>query len=157
MGFNYAREKLRFEKEWRLIRQQYEQAGMSPDDIEQMYAFDWAWFKSQRKYFNHLSDLSDGITLESFPQSITGYTMSIYAACGMRDTSSINRYQWFDEIDDEELARRLKLLSREDIELLTCFVFEESTQREIALKNGTYQKAVSRQIAQIRKILEKGV
>jgi len=54
MGFNYAREKLRFEKKWQLIRQQYEQAGMSPEDIKQMYDFDWAWFKSQRKYFNHL-------------------------------------------------------------------------------------------------------
>ena len=54
MGFNYAREKLRFERKWQLIRQQYEQAGMSPEDIKQMYDFDWAWFKSQRKYFNHL-------------------------------------------------------------------------------------------------------
>lgn len=157
MGFNYAREKLRFEKKWQLIRQQYEQAGMSPEDIKQMYDFDWAWFKSQRKYFNHLSDLPDGITLESFPQGTAGYSMSIYAAYGTRNTSSINRYQWFDEIDDEELVRRLKMLSCEDIELLTCFVFDERTQSEIALKNNTYQKAVSRQIAQIRKILEKGV
>ena len=34
MGFNYARERRKFEAEWRKLRQEYEQAEMDPSSIE---------------------------------------------------------------------------------------------------------------------------
>lgn len=37
MGFNYAKERGKFEAEWRKLRQEYEQAGMEPSSIDEIY------------------------------------------------------------------------------------------------------------------------
>lgn len=44
MGFNYAREKRKFDKEWEQLHQEYAAAGMSEAAIAQMKAFDWGCF-----------------------------------------------------------------------------------------------------------------
>ena len=46
MGFNYAKERGKFEAEWRKLRQEYEQAGMEPSSIDEIYLFDLAEFRS---------------------------------------------------------------------------------------------------------------
>lgn len=156
MGFNYAKEKKKFERQWFAIRRQYEEAGMSQDAIEELHDFDWAWFKSRRRYINNLVDLPDGVTVEDFPQEnielSTGDTPLCYgAAC----TDNAERLRWIDEIKDEELLRNLMLLSTDDLELLTSLAFEGYTQSEIAQREAVNQATISRRFAQIRKILKK--
>lgn len=53
MGFNYALEKLKFDKEWEKLHDEYSAAGMSEAAIAQMKAFDWGWFCSRRLYSLH--------------------------------------------------------------------------------------------------------
>ncbi len=157
MGFNYAQEKKVFEKQWAVIRRQYENAGMSPDAIEELHDFDWDWFKSRRRYINHLADLPDGITVEDFPQAdaerSVGDTPLRYGAI----CASADRYRWLDEIEDEKLLQKLAALSQDDVELLTQLVFEEHTQHEIVRQNRQNQQAVSRQFQRIKKFFEKSV
>ena len=128
MGFNYAKEKQKFETHWKVIRKQYEAAGMGQDAIQELHDFDWDWFKSRRRYINHLSDLSDGVTVEDFPQEgvdlSTGDTPLHY---GTACVASTERYYWIDEIEDERLLRKLMLLNTDDLELLTSLVFEGYT------------------------------
>ena len=59
MGFNYGREKRRFDKEWEQLQKEYAAAGMEEADIAQMKEFDWEWFRSRRTYENHNQALPD--------------------------------------------------------------------------------------------------
>ena len=45
MGFNYAKERRKFEAEWRKLRREYGQAGMAPDAIDALYDFDFDGFR----------------------------------------------------------------------------------------------------------------
>lgn len=152
MGFNYAKEKAKFERQWSTIREQYEDLGMSQDAIEELHDFDWDWFKSRRKYINHLADLPEEATVEAIRQASTGTLPGDIPA-----TFGLELRQWLDEIEDEHLLQKLMLLSEDDFALLTHLAFEECTQSEIAFQNHQSQQAISRQLQQIRKIFEKCV
>lgn len=155
MGFNYAREKRKFEEHWERVRWQCEMAGMSQDAIGKLRDFDWDWFKSRRRYISHLADLSDSVTLEDLPQKgvewSTGDTPLCYGAVCMESTE---RFHWMDEIEDEVLLQKLMLLDTSDLELLTCVVFEGYTQSEIAQKLCVNQATISRRFSQIQNFLK---
>ncbi len=148
MGFNYAKEKAEFDRQWAEIRKQYEELGMSQDVIEKIRSFDWDWFKSQRRYRNHLADLPEEMTVETIREASTETIPGDIPASLGSDPR-----QWLDEIEDEQLVRKLMQLSKDDIALLTHLVFEEYTQSEIAQKESCSQMAVSKHLHKIRKIL----
>ncbi len=152
MGFNYAKEKAEFDQQWAEIRKQYEELGMSQDVIEKIRSFDWDWFKSQRRYSNHLADLPEEVTVETIQQASTETIPGDIPASLDSDPR-----QWLDEIEDEQLVRKLMQLSKDDIALLTHLVFEEYTQSEIAHQKAQKQQSISRQFQQIKKILGKCV
>ena len=72
MGFNYAKEKTEFERQWTAIRKQCEEAGMEQEAIEDLHDFDRDWFKSQRRYITHLVDLAEDTAVEAILQASTG-------------------------------------------------------------------------------------
>ena len=47
-------------------------------------------------------------------------------------STATKRYWWIEEIENPELVQKLMLLCADDIEVLTCLVFEECTQEETA-------------------------
>ena len=53
MGFNYAKEKRKFDQEWAVLRALYESHGMEQEAIDSLYEFDLQWFRSRRTYENH--------------------------------------------------------------------------------------------------------
>ena len=65
MEFNYGMAKKRFEKEWEKLRKEYEDAGMSEKDIQEIYEFDLDVFRNERIECLHTqpfldSKVSDG-------------------------------------------------------------------------------------------------
>ena len=52
MGFNYGLEKKNFDRQWVIMRKQYEDAGMSIEVIQAMYEYDWSVFNAARSYQN---------------------------------------------------------------------------------------------------------
>lgn len=52
MGFNYGREKRKFDKEWERLEAEYAAAGMDEAAIMAMKLYDWKWFCSERVYHN---------------------------------------------------------------------------------------------------------
>ncbi len=152
MGFNYAKEKAKFDRQWAKIRKQYEELGMSQNAIEELYNFDWDWFKSQRRYGSHLADLTEVVNVETIREASTETIPGDIPASLGSDPR-----QWLDEIEDEQLVRKLMQLSKDDIALLTHLVFEEYTQSEIAQQEAQSQKTVSRQFQQIKNIFRKRV
>ena len=56
MGFNYAQEKRKFDKEWNEKERWYRESGMSEDAIREMYEYDWSEFNSTRKFYRYGDD-----------------------------------------------------------------------------------------------------
>ncbi len=158
MEFNYALERRKFEKQWKLLRKQYQEAGMDDEAIKQIYSFDLQWFNSERRYIRRQADLPEDFSVYDLPCSdAEPHVEKILPSSGPLNIPPADRHWWIDEIEDEELLCKLMMLSDEDIELLTAIVFEGKTQSEYALAKSTNQKAVSRRFLQISKILRKGV
>lgn len=157
MSFQYAQEKLKFEKNWNALQVQYEQAGMSQDAIKEIHDFDWQWFKSRRRYISMLTELPEDTTLEDLPSCSSAHTGGEPPQHYGVAVGNSNRYSWLDEIEDAALLQKLMLLDSDDIDLLTSVVLEGHSQREFAQRNGRSERAVSRQFQRILKFFQNGV
>ena len=156
MGFNYAKEKTRFEKEWKKLRKEYEVAGMCADDIESVHTFDWEVFLSRRVYENHTQPLPDTLLNDENNgkcSSLFKKFSSLSTSFDVEDFS--DRYAWLESVSDTELYAKLAMLSAEDLELLTLYAIDGYTQTEVALLLGQSQSVISRKISRIKKFLKK--
>ena len=137
MAYNYAREKRKFDAEWKRKALWYRKEGMSEEDIEAMRCFDLAQFNRDRAY-------------ESRRRPLETACGSCYIKAPETDTG---RYSWIDEVSDPRLAKRLHELSEADLELLTLIVIDGKTYRDVAGIFSCSHQNISRHIARIRKIL----
>lgn len=152
MGFNYGREKRRFDKEWEQLRKEYAAAGMEEADIARMKEFDWEWFCSRRTYENHNQTLPDeedieaGKTLlfQKFPELSADFEQQEFT----------DRYAWLQDIEDEKLYQRLCRLGEKDLELLTLITMERYTQAEVAKLWGCSRSAITQKVKKIQKYLQ---
>ena len=137
MAYNYAREKRRFDAEWKRKALWYRKEGMSEEDIEAMHSFDLAQFNRDRAYESRRRPLE--------------------TACGSCYVQApevhAERYSWIDEISNPQLAERLHVLSEADLELLTLIAIEGRTRQEVSEMLSCSHQNISRHIARIRKIL----
>ena len=62
---------------------------------------------------------------------------------------------WIEEISDEQLAKRLKELPEQDLELLTQIVIQGFTQSDLERMGYGKQYSLSRKISRIKKFLKK--
>ena len=149
MGFNYAAEKKKFETLWARLRREYRAAGMSDTAIQKMHDFDWEVFKQ---------DLGIGIFDEpSAEQEDKSALMKKFLESVSRwdDYTTASRYGWIEGIGDQRLVRVLKRLSISEKELLTKYCIEDKTQQEIAAEMGLSQRAVGKQLQQLKKYFKK--
>ena len=130
MSYNYAREKRRFDAEWKRKERWYRKEGMSEDDIEEMRRFDLEQFNRNRAYEIRRRPLETAC-----------------GSCCVQQTSE--RYGWIDEVSDPRLTERLQRLSERDIELLTLLIYDGLSQTEAADIMGCKQYDISRQFARI--------
>lgn len=155
MAFYYAKEKRGFDREWEKLRSEYTTAGMSGEDIDKLYAFDWDWFCSRRRFMNHTQGLpaeniegDDSKEQSSLIQKFASFSVSL------DETLMGGRYGWVEEIEDGELLDKLRQLSTDDLELLTLIAIEGYSQSELARKTGAVQSVISRKLTRIKKLLE---
>ena len=134
MAYNYAREKRKFDAEWKRKALWYRKEGMSEEDIEAMHRFDLAQFNRDRAYESRRRPLE--------------------TACGSYYIQqSSERYSWIDEVSDPRLAKRLHELSESDIVLLKLLVIDGLSQVEVASILGIAQQTVSVRFNKIKKLL----
>ena len=158
MGFNYAAEKKKFETLWARLRREYRAAGMSDAAIQKMHDFDWEVFKQERVYRLHTQDLGIGIFDEpSAEQEDKSALMKKFLESVSRwdDYTTASRYGWIEGIGDQRLVRVLKRLSISEKELLTKYCVEDKTQQENAAEMGLSQRAVGKQLQQLKKYFKK--
>lgn len=156
MAFYYAKEKREFDREWEQLRREYEAAGMSEQDIQALYDFDWQWFCRRRRFINHTQSLpaetidgEDKRTQSSLNRKFTLFSIPF-------DESQLGgRYGWVEQIEDTQLLDKLRKLSIDDLELLTLIAIEGYSQSELARMGFEKQYKLSRQMSRIKKFLEK--
>lgn len=158
MKFNYQTEKRRFDEKWKRLYEEYKEAGMTEQMIQEMYELDWDEFKRERVFARHnqymepyinesnefSQDEGQNALLKKFMEHLT-----------VNDVYFDKGFGWMEEIDSEPIYKALKSLSEVQLEILTEYVFQKNTQKEIAKKLGISQSALSQQMATIKKIIKK--
>lgn len=141
MGFNYAREKRKFNKEWNEKERWYRESGMSEDTIREMYEYDWREFNSTRKFYRYGDD---DVDVESIAEE---------------DGDSIDKTfseEWIELLETPNLVRKVRKVRKlpaDYIEIIDLMVLENLTQKEIAGRMNCSQQNIAKKIEKIRKLL----
>ena len=157
MGFNYGLEKRKFTEEWKKLYREYKAAGMSEEDIQDIYAFDLNVFRKNRTECQRTQPLSesscdDGIAMSALLKKFS----SALSACDKHSFQSDPRFAWVDEMENDELYRKIISLPERDVDLLTLIAFEGYSQREVAEIRGIAPAAICKKIAKLKKLLYGG-
>ena len=155
MGFNYGLEKKNFDRQWAIMRKQYEDAGMSIEVIQAMYEYDWSVFNAARSYQNHMQEIaapSFEQGEEAYSPLMNKYKEAISITEHYRETKS--RFTWIGEIEDERLLSALENLSDADLELITLYAYEEYDTVEISKVFGTTKQNISKKIRRITNFIK---
>ena len=155
MGKNYAIERAKFERQQRQQAEQYRKLGMDEDQIQTMYEFDLATFRSDWRYEKHTqgfaaSGFGDGTQDESKSALFEKFLTQL----SVKPDDGHSREWWVEEIENPQLARALKGLSKSDLEFITRIVIEKATQMELSEELGISQQAVSKKWRKMKKILK---
>ena len=137
MSYNYAREKRRFDAEWKRKELWYRKEGMSEGGIEQMRRFDLEQFNRDRAY-------------ESRRRPLETACGSCYTLMPERNSG---RGGWIEELSDPRLSAKLRELPEADLELLTLLCVDGCSQTQAAHVLGFTQQAVSKRLYKIKKHL----
>ena len=125
--------------------EEYRAAGMTEEAIAEIAAFDLEVLRSDRRFYRHNQALCpDGRGPEEAPEPLYD---------GSEPTLSA-RMDWLQEIGDPVLAEALREQTPEMLEILTLWVFEGRSQREIARKLGCSHQNVSEKLMRLRRYLQ---
>ena len=155
MGKNYAIERAKFERQQRRQAEQYRQLGMDEEQIQTMYEFDLATFRSDWRYEKH----TQGFTASSFDDNMQDESKSalfekFLAQLSVQPHDGHSREWWVEEIENPQLALALRQLDADGLELLTLYVIECRSQSEIAARFGLSQRAISKRLQRLKKYLK---
>lgn len=155
MEFNNGNERRKLNKKWERLRVQYQQAGMSEDAIQAMYAFDLGVLNSERSYVaNTLAIVGDGDDSTGRKSSdFKQYEKAIAVTDTYHETRT--RFAWVGEIKDKRLQEGLEKLSDEELRLITLYFRDEYSTVELSKVYGIAQQNISKRILKITKFLKK--
>ena len=156
MSWNNGYETQKFEARQKKQAEEYRALGMTEEQIQAMYEFDLEQFKSERRHRMHTqplqveefeendADESDNTLLNEFFDELT---------CTIETSGDKSRYWWIEELEDEILARKLKSMASEEIEMITLLVFDGYTQLEASQKMGIPYRTFKFKIHNIKNFL----
>ena len=148
MCWNNGLERKKFEKRQAILAEQYRAVGMTEDQIQMMYEFDLAAFRSERIYYTHTQSLEIGNDDDNEAAcDISNFLLEYQQTEIFRDYS--NRYWWIDEL--ERFYYVAMSLSEKERELITMYVFEGHTQEEMAEILNCPQTTISYHLRKIKK------
>ena len=135
MSWNNGYERRKFEAWQKKQAEEYRALGMSEEQIQDMYEFDLAQFNGERAYCTHTqefttSDFDEGENDES--ESTLLHKFFDELTVTIEQSGEKSRYWWIEELENEELARKIKKLTSEEIEILTLTAIEGYLQTEAA-------------------------
>ena len=152
MEFNYGAEKKKFEDTWKQLAISYAEAGMSPEALQEMYEYDWDRFKAARVEALHTQELTLPPEMDDGTYPAESPLMDKFLPRFSNEYDTLgchSRYWWLEELTTPCLTIGVPLLSDEDKELLTLYVVDELTTREIAALMKTNHMNVQRRLRKL--------
>lgn len=152
MTFNYAVEKRKFEKVWEKLAKSYAEAGMELEAIKAMREFDWEIFKSERNEALHTQEFAipESTDVEMDDCESPLYEKFLEQLSSEYDTyGSHSRYWWLDELTTPCLTIGVPALTLEDKELLTLYIVDGLTIREIARYLNLQKSTISEKLQRV--------
>ena len=158
MGIHFALARRSFQKEQEKLRRQYRKAGMTEEQIQDMYEFDLQQFNRDIAFYRRNQSLTaceEMMREEGLSPLLKKYYEQLTV---VQQPSCEGKRWWLDEIEDEALLSCLMRLSEEDLEVVHRLAFCDCTQKELCAALGRSQSALSQKLKTIRKKLSvKGV
>ena len=156
MSWNDGYERKMFAKRQKKQAEEYRALGMTEEQIQAMYEFDLEQFKSERRHRMHTqqftsSDFDEGEEDDSESTLFDKFFDEL--TCTIETSGDKLRYWWIEEIEDEMLARKVRSMASEEIEMITLLVFEGYTQIEASLKMGIPYRTFKFKIRNIKNFL----
>jgi len=146
MGFNYAREKTKFETEWKKKAMLYRSAGMSEDSIQILRDDAWNEFKSDRNYALHTQELPEDQRIN------TSYFLSLTITASEEELTG--RYDWIETLNNSAMVHKLRQLDINKLEMLTLVSQDGLTQEEAAIRMGIPYRTFKYQWSRLKKYLK---
>lgn len=160
MKFNYASEKRKFERMWERLRKEYREAGMSEENIQKMYEYDWDMFKKERVFCMHNQYIPDSVFENGDPKD-EGQNPLLYKfreQMSMEDEYFADeKNHWISEINNYDLLKGLEILSEEQFELLERAIVKEESLEKIAEDMGIGYFAVANRLSRIKKKIKEAL
>lgn len=138
MGYNYSREKRKFDIEWKKKEAWYHASGMSEEAIQEIFTYDWAEFNATRRFYRYMED----VDVERIPEK----------SCDILEAALSK--EWIELLDSPETVRKIRKLPADYIEIIEMLYFENLTQREIAERMSCSQQNIAKKIEKIKKVLK---
>ena len=139
MSWNDGYERRKFEAGQKKQAEEYRALGMTEEQIQAMYEFDLEQYKSNRRHYSHTQSLlpDDFDVVEDDDEKLSIFEkFKDVLTTSIEDTRSKSRYWWVEEINSEALARKVKALKPEELEMITLLAFDGYSQREAAQRIG---------------------
>lgn len=144
MGFNYAREKAKFEAEWKKKADLYRSAGMSEESIQILRNDAWNEFKSDRNYALHTQELPEDQRIN------TSYFLSLTITASEEELTG--RYDWIETLNNPLMVHKLRQLDINKLEMLTLVSQDGLTQEEAAIRMGIPYRTFKYQWSRLKNI-----
>ena len=139
MAYNKAREELKWLL-WKTAEEQkLRELGVSEDRIQDLHVYDWAMFKSERNYHNHIQEVGDYLETVA----------AVEEQPVIRDVDDL-----LNEIENPELLKALLLVDRLTLQIV-LMKMDGYTTKQIAAFLGITEENVWQRFSRLRKKLEK--
>lgn len=157
MKWNDGKERTTFERKQAKKRKDYLAAGMTEGQIQSLYEYDLAWYRSRRREARHTQRLN--ITAfdedDGDDEAQNPLIKKFLHSFSVEDKHFENdRFGWIEQILDRKLYVAIKSLTDMEKEILTELLYDGFTQDEIAQNFGRNQSSISRRIARLKNILK---
>ena len=156
MGINFAYERKKFSEAQQKHREEYKVAGMTEEQILEMYEYDLHQFNRDIAYKRHTQRLD---ILEEPDMEEEGHNPLLHkfiddlTVC-QQPTEDVELW-WFDELEDATLIKSLMRLTADELDLIDMLAFGGYSQKEISKKTGKSPAAICLKLKTIRKKLRK--
>ncbi len=155
MAWNNGKERKKFEAQQQRLRNIYLANGMTEEQMQALYEFDKKEFKSRRRYAMHTQSFDfEAFEGEADEGQNPLYDKFLESLSVTEEYVSEERFGWMEEIENPKLAKALKGLALEEKELLTEWLIDEATQKEMARNFNVNQGTISRRIDALKKFFK---
>jgi hypothetical protein len=141
MAYNKAREELKWLL-WKTAEEQkLRELGVSEDRIQDLHVYDWAMFKANRNYYNHIQEVGD-------------YLETVAAVEDVPEVRNVD--DLLDEIENPELFRILLTVDRVTLQIAVLKI-NGRTGLEISKALGISENAVKQRWKHLKEKIEKNL